>query len=108
MTHESTYTQDPETGRIHKTKRADYTIEGDFEVTGTLTNNGAPVGGFTLETPTGDVDGVNDEFVFTSPPIFLTYQGIVQDEGVDYTVTGSTVTFIVPPVTGFVKGLVSA
>ena len=64
--------------------------------------------GNTFETPTGTVDGVNDEFIFTKPPIFVTYQGVIQDLTEDYTVVGSTVTFLVPPVSGTVKGLVSA
>jgi hypothetical protein len=61
----------------------------------------------SLETPTGAVNGVNDEFVFTSPPKFVTYQGVIQDLTTDYTLVGSTVTFVVPPVSGTVKGLVS-
>lgn len=67
-----------------------------------------PGGSVTLETPTGAVNGVNAEFVFTSPPIFVTYQKQIQDLTDDYTLVGSTVTFIQPPVSGTVKGLVSA
>lgn len=63
-------------------------------------------GGVAMETPTGDVDGVNDEFVFTSPPIFVTYQGVIQSLTTDYTLVGSTVTFIVPPVSGSIQGLI--
>jgi hypothetical protein len=62
----------------------------------------------SLQTPTGAVNGVNDEFVFTSPPKFVTYQGVIQDLTTDYIVVGSTVTFVVPPVSGTVKGLVSS
>lgn len=64
-------------------------------------------GGVAMETPTGAVDGMNDEFVFTSPPIFVTYQGVIQNGG-DYTVVGSTVTFTTPPVSGTVQGLVAS
>lgn len=64
-------------------------------------------GGVMMETPTGAVDGVNDEFVFSAPPIFVTYQGVIQNGG-DYTLVGSTVTFTVPPVTGSVQGLIAA
>lgn len=68
---------------------------------------GARRAGITgLETPTGDIDGANDEFVFTKPPKAVFYQGILQDLTTDYTLTGSTVTFIVPPVSGTVKGLI--
>lgn len=59
-----------------------------------------------LQVPTGDVDGVNDEFTFTAPPKAVFYQGILQDVNTDYTLTGAVVTFIVPPVSGTVKGLV--
>lgn len=62
----------------------------------------------SMETPTGAVDGINDDFVFTSPPILVTYQGIIQDLTTDYTLVGSTVTFTVPPVSGTVKGLVTS
>lgn len=62
----------------------------------------------SLVTPTGDVNGANTEFMFPSPPILVTYQGIVQDLNVDYTVSGSTVTFLAAPVSGTVKGLVSS
>lgn len=67
-------------------------------------------GSLSLETPTGDVDGVNDAFVFSAPPIFVTYQGVIQDLTEDYTLVGSTVTFVVPPAgsAGDVKGLVSS
>lgn len=62
----------------------------------------------TFDTPTGAVNGVNAVFVFTSPPIFVTYQNVIQTLTVDYTLVGSTVTFVVPPVSGLVQGLVSA
>lgn len=63
-------------------------------------------GSFSFETPTGEVNGVNDTFVFSSPPIFVTYQGVIQNGG-DYTLVASTVTFNVPPVSGSVQGLVT-
>lgn len=59
-----------------------------------------------IETPSGAVNGVNTEFVFTAPPIFVTYQGVIQNGG-DYTVDGNTVTFAIPPVTGSVQGLIA-
>ena len=66
-------------------------------------------GSLSLETPTGAVNGSNKAFVFTSPPIFVTYQGIIQNNsGVDYTLVGSTATFVVAPQSGLVQGLVSA
>jgi hypothetical protein len=62
---------------------------------------------YTMEAPTGSVDGVNVEFVFTSAPVFITYQGVIQNGG-DYTLNGVTVTFIVPPVSGTILGMVAA
>lgn len=109
------YVRDPTTGQEYTIRRGNETIIGDVEVTGRLTNNGQAVGGdeggggsVTLETPTGAVNGVNAEFVFTAPPIFVTYQKQIQDLTDDYTLAGSTVTFVVAPVSGTVKGLVSA
>lgn len=61
-----------------------------------------------LETPTGDVNGVNAEFVFTSPPIFVTHQGVIQRSGTDYAIISTTVTFTIPPVSGVVQGFVSS
>ncbi len=69
-------------------------------------DGGGGIASIAMETPTGAVDGVNDTFVFTSPPTFVTYQGVIQNGG-DYTLVGSTVTFTVPPVTGSVQGLVA-
>ena len=63
-------------------------------------------GGITNSAPVGDINGVNQVFVFTSPPKAVFFQGRLQDEGVDYTLTGSTVTFAIPPVDGAVKGFV--
>lgn len=80
-------------------KRDGSTVVGDTPAGG---------GGVTLETPTGAVNGVNSEFVFSSPPIFVTHQKQIQDLTDDYTLVGSTITFIQPPVSGTVKGLVSA
>jgi hypothetical protein len=64
-------------------------------------------GTFSMETPTGAVDGVNDTFVFTTPPIQVFYKGVLQNGG-DYVLTGSVATFTVPPVSGSVSGLVAS
>lgn len=60
-----------------------------------------------FETPNGAINGVNDDFVFSAPPVLVTYQSVIQTLGVDYTLAGSTATFTVPPVEGLVQGLVS-
>lgn len=58
-----------------------------------------------FETPTGDVDGLNDEFVFTAPPILVFRNGVMEIRlG---TVAGNTFTFDTPPETGDdIEGLV--
>lgn len=66
-------------------------------------------GGVTQETADGAVNGVNKVFVFSAPPFAVFYQGILQsNSGADYTLVGSTATFVVAPVSGLVQGLVSA
>lgn len=62
-----------------------------------------------LETPSGTVNGTNDDFVFTSAPKAVFLNGILQDAGAgeDYTLSGATVTFNTPPESGDkVRGLV--
>lgn len=63
-------------------------------------------GTVVMETPSGDIDGINVAFVFTSPPLQVFYQGQLQNGG-DYALVGSTVTFTIPPVSGSVLGLVA-
>lgn len=52
-------------------------------------------GSVTLETPTGDVDGVNDEFVFSAPPIVVFRNGV--NETRLGSIVGSVFTFNIPP-----------
>lgn len=73
---------------------------------GSAAGGGGGITSLAMETPTGAVDGVNDEFVFTAPPTQVFYQGVLQN-GTDYTLVGSTVTFTIPPVTGSVQGLIA-
>lgn len=55
-------------------------------------------GSLSLETPTGVVDGVNDTFTFTSPPIMVFRNGKMET-GLG-TVVGNTFIFDEPPVVG--------
>lgn len=58
-----------------------------------------------LETPTGDVDGVNDEFVFSAPPIVVFRNGV--NETRLGTIAANTFTFDTPPDIGDdIEGLV--
>lgn len=67
----------------------------------TLVGTGVFVDG---ETPTGDIDDVNADFDIANTPVsgsvkvFL--NGIRMKETDDYTISGTTITFVTPPTTG--------
>jgi len=56
------------------------------------------------ETPTGDIDDINTDFVLANTPVsgsvkvFL--NGIRQTVTTDYTISGATITFVTPPTSG--------
>jgi hypothetical protein len=56
------------------------------------------------ETPTGDIDDINDTFTLANTPItgsVKVYQnGIRLRATVDYNISGTTITFLTPPTTG--------
>ena len=56
------------------------------------------------ETPTGDIDGVNDVFALANNPIAASVKGylngIRQTKDVDFTVSGANITFATPPEIG--------
>jgi hypothetical protein len=57
------------------------------------------------ETPSGAINGTNTTFELLNSPnppasLFLTLNGNVQTEGVDYLLTSQTIDFVNPPVTG--------
>lgn len=59
----------------------------------------------TRETPVGAVDGARTTFTLAHTPIsgteVLTYNGLEQTAGgVDYTISGSTITFVTAPLSG--------
>lgn len=62
-------------------------------------------GSVSLETPTGEADGVNDEFVFIGTPIAVFRNGVLQGSDV-VTITGHTATFDPAPADGEITGLV--
>ena len=93
------YIRHPTTGTETTTLDGDFHFAGNVEVAGTLTRNGQAVGGsVSLETPTGVVNGSNDEFVFTAPPIIVFRNGV--NESRLGSVTGNTFTFNLPPEVG--------
>jgi len=82
---------------------------GLFSVYGATSGSGATPGSLSLETPDGVVGGGNKVFVFTAPPVMVFYQSVLQNNsGVDYSLVGSTVTFVVAPTSGLVLGLVQS
>jgi hypothetical protein len=77
-------------------------------VTGTLNVSVLPADGCTFhdrETPTPDPDGVTTVFTLSETPVLGSEQvflnGILQEEGVDYTIDGAEITFAVAPDVGF-------
>ena len=58
-----------------------------------------------FETPTGTVNGSNDTFTLSSTPVaaasvIMILDGLTMSNGDDYTVSGTTVTFTIPPANG--------
>lgn len=64
------------------------------------------------EVPSGNINGSNKNFTISSEPIedevFVKLNGLIQKEGTseDFTISGTTITFNIPPKTGM-KVLVS-
>lgn len=60
-----------------------------------LSTGGGAAATLALETPTGDVDGVNDTFTFTGPPLSVFRNGVMERRlG---SVVGNTFVFDSPP-----------
>lgn len=60
--------------------------------------SGNPSGSIALETPTGDVDGDNDTFTFSGPPVLVFRNGVMEKRlG---TVDGNDFVFDTAPETG--------
>ena len=59
-------------------------------------------GSYIPETPTGTIDGSNAVFTITSPNLFALFlNGVYQTPGgVDYTLSGTTITYVNAPPTG--------
>lgn len=75
-------------------------------VTGTVlgsvvTENIPGIAGMQNETPTGAIDNNNVTFTVVHTPAFVQLNGAIQTaSGVDYTLTGLTITFVNAPQTG--------
>lgn len=72
-------------------------VTGASGVTGVTGVTGA-AGAMHVETPSGVIDGANDTFTLSVAPsspadLLLWKNGLLQDQGVDYTLAGTTITF---------------
>lgn len=64
------------------------------------------VGGGVPETPTGDVDGVNDTFTVTRTPLYININGLNYYENSGYTLSGLTITLdsvLIPPTGSIIR-----
>lgn len=52
---------------------------------------------YTIETPTGTVDGSNQSFTVTNTPVYIISDGATYFENAGYTIVGLTITLTVPP-----------
>jgi hypothetical protein len=68
----------------------------------TVAITGGAGGGYTVETPTGSVNGSNKTFTVTADPVYVVIDGITYFDGDGYTLAGTTITTIVAP-TGFIR-----
>jgi hypothetical protein len=53
--------------------------------------------GYSIETPSGTVDGNNVTFTVTNTPVFVMGDGVMYFENAGYTISGTTVTMDSPP-----------
>lgn len=68
----------------------------------TTPGSGVPV---VREVPTGVIDGINNVFTLSHTPVIGSELGFLngllqQDNGVDYSIAGATVTTVIPPLVG--------
>ncbi len=64
-------------------------------MTVTVTDSGG--GGFTRETPLGDVNSVNTVFAVTEEPNYVVADGVTYFDGAGYTYSALTITMDIPP-----------
>jgi hypothetical protein len=80
-------------------------LPGNLMVFGRRGGGGSSTSSLALETPTGTVNGTNDEFTFTGTPIIVFRNGV--NETRLGTIDASVFTFTTPPETGDdIEGLV--
>jgi len=92
-------------GYPYQLKVSNGTLTDNNDGTFTLNTGGGGSGTFTKEVPSGTIDGNNVTFTLAHTPIsgteniFLNGQ-LLTGSGNDYTISGSTITFTVPPLVG--------
>ncbi len=74
-------TRDPATGRRRETRDADYTINGDVDVVGALTNNGEAVGGASLSGPASSTDNAIARYDGTTGKLIQDSSATLNDDG---------------------------
>lgn len=80
--------------------RHDDTLTGDGTMQNPLSvvgGGGGGGGGFSIETPTGSVNGSNVTFTVTQTPVYIVSDGTTYFDGAGYTIAGLTVTMTVAP-----------
>ena len=101
------YIRNPVTGSETTSLDGDFRFAGNVDVSGTLTQNGQAISGgsVSLVTPTGAVNGSNQVFTFSAPPIAVFRNG-VQETRLG-SIAGNVFTFDTAPETGDdIEGLV--
>ena len=73
-------------------------IRGDLDALQIQVNKGGGGGtGYSIETPSGTVDGSNVTFTVTNTPVFVMGDGVMYFNNAGYTISGTTVTMDSPP-----------
>jgi hypothetical protein len=78
------------------------TIDGTGKITAVSSGGGGGGGGSTGEVPSGSLNGSNTAFTLTLSPnpsssLLLLLNGVEQDQGTDYTLSGSSIAYAVAP-----------
>jgi len=72
------------------------TYSGNGRITITSSGGGGS-SGYSIETPTGSVNGSNTTYTVTQTPVYIVADGAVYFDGAGYTIAGLTVTMTVAP-----------
>jgi len=86
---------------------AHYGSSGPYWATAPGGSGGGGGGSFITEAPAGTINGSNRTFVLSQTPttLWLEFNGVFQTAGIDYTISGQTITFTVAPASGTVDAI---